>query len=245
MTRSPAADQDASEDFRVRAAARKREAMRQRLLDATLAACSAETIRNPALIDDVIRLAEVSRGTFYKYFDSMEEATRELGRVLMREMVDNVALVLQDIRSPAERVIAGPLLYLARAAQDAQWGAFVSGIDHLAEGPHERLIQHAIARDLLEAREQQVLSFPSLELAMDLLVGAARQAVQRIVREGRGDADRILEYVVMVMLALGMTRARARRAVQAIWAHLQQSHPQSLPWLTALLQAQPQAFTAA
>lgn len=209
------------EDFRVRTAREKREKMRRRLLDATLHVCSRETYRKPAMIDDVLAAAEVSRGTFYNYFTSLEEAIDELGRELMLEMVANVAEVLQRLPQPAQRAVAGPLMYLVRAAQDPQWGLFVLRFDHLSELNSKSLIRHAVARDLLVAQKAGVLNFPLLEPALDLLVGSCRQAVLRFVSGGRRDHDYIQSLLVMNMVALGMSKRSAQSAVKSTWEQLQ------------------------
>jgi len=221
-------------DFRVRAAKEKRERMRKRLLEATLAACSLETIRNPAMLEDVLKAADVSRGTFYKYFASLDEAIGELGHQLMREMIDTVALVLRGLTDPRERVVAGPLMYLARAAQNPQWGVFVSRIEHLDAGGRERFIEQAISHDLTEADREGVIAIPSLEAAIDLLVGASRQAVLRIIAGGRRDLGHILALITMSMMALGMTRRDAERSVSRTWKHIALRHAETMPWVAEL-----------
>jgi AcrR family transcriptional regulator len=73
------------EDHRVRVAGEKRERMRDHLLGAVLAVYPGKPGQGPAVIDDVIRVAKVSRGTFYKYYPSLEEAVAELGAKLAAE----------------------------------------------------------------------------------------------------------------------------------------------------------------
>ena len=75
------------EDHRVRVGRQKRERMRAHLLKSVFSVCSRETLRDPASIDDVVKDASVSRGTFYKYFDSLDEAISELGLQMADEMV--------------------------------------------------------------------------------------------------------------------------------------------------------------
>ena len=88
-TQSPVAERRASpprEDHRVRVAREKRERMKARILQSVLSVCSGVEASGPAVIDDVIRHAEVARGTFYKYYNSLDEAIAELGSVLADEM---------------------------------------------------------------------------------------------------------------------------------------------------------------
>ena len=74
------------EDHRLRSARRKRERMRAHLLDAVLVTYPGDEPGTPAVIDDVIRHANVSRGTFYKYFRSLGEAVEELAAQLADEL---------------------------------------------------------------------------------------------------------------------------------------------------------------
>jgi len=222
-----------SEDFRTRLARDKRARMRERLLAATLAVCSAETVRNPAVIDDVIKAADVSRGTFYKYFSSLDEAIAELGGSMMQALIQEVASVRRAMTDPSDRVIVGPLLSLAHAAQDTQWGAFVSSINHLGDDVNGRVFRDAVLGDLLAAQRDGVVNFSSVEAAADLLIGATQQAVRRIVKGGSMDSEGVLSFTVMLMLALGMPARKAHRAVHQTWEHLCERHLDALPWLQA------------
>lgn len=222
------------EDFRVRTAREKREKMRKRLLDATLEVCSLETARKPAMIDDVLEKAAVSRGTFYNYFNSLDEAIDELGRALMHDMIASVADLLYQLPSPASRAVAGPLMYLSRAAEDPKWGLFVLRFDHLADTVHEGSIRKAVARDLLSAQEDGVLNFPHLESALDMLVGSCRQAVLRFVSGGRRDSAYIQSLVVMNMVGLGMNKRSATSTVKSTWElletlNIRSSSPEKTP----------------
>src|SRR3546814_12397923 len=79
MTSTAPASVGPDPDFRIRVAADRRERMRARLLDAVLDLYQPGRGGAHLVIDDVIQAAGVSRGTFYKYFDSLEEAVDELG----------------------------------------------------------------------------------------------------------------------------------------------------------------------
>jgi len=79
--------QPAPANHRVRVGRERRQKTRAHLLCAVLQVCSNESARSPAVIDDVAGYADVSRGTFYKYFDSLDQAIAELGNQLAEEMM--------------------------------------------------------------------------------------------------------------------------------------------------------------
>ena len=75
------------QDHRVRVAEQKRERMRERLIDATqVAYLACEPGRHP-VVDDVIRIAAVSRGSFYKHFTAIDELFAEIGGRMAQEML--------------------------------------------------------------------------------------------------------------------------------------------------------------
>ena len=116
LARSKSLAQTSLPDFRVRVAAAKRDRMRARLITATQDAYLAADANRTPVIDDVIRQAGVSRGTFYKYFDSLDEVLAVIGRRAADEMLESFDALFASVPDPAVRVAAGPLMALARAA---------------------------------------------------------------------------------------------------------------------------------
>jgi AcrR family transcriptional regulator len=93
-------------DHRPRVAAERRERMRARLL-ASAMRLVAEKGPAATSIDDVISAAEVSRGTFYKYFPSPDALVRELAIAIANELIGMVEPVVLSYADPAERVSSG------------------------------------------------------------------------------------------------------------------------------------------
>ena len=210
-----------ADDFRVRVAAEKRERMRARLIAATLDAyLHAEPGRAP-VIDDVIRLADVSRGTFYKYFDSLDEVLAEIGGAMAADMLASYERLFAGVDA-AVSVAAGPLMAMARAAMEPRHGAFISRVDFVSllavEDPRALIVK----RSLIDGRDAGTLHFASVEAAMDLVIGTSREGARRILETRVLDGAYIREVAVMVMLALGLDRTHAESAVSQAWQHLQQ-----------------------
>ena len=90
-------------DHRHRVAAERRERMRARLL-ASAMRLVAEKGPAATSIDDVISAAEVSRGTFYKYFPSPDALVRELAIEIANELIGMAEPVVRSYDDPAERV---------------------------------------------------------------------------------------------------------------------------------------------
>lgn len=224
----PAADL-ASADFRVRAAAEKRLRMRERLIAATLEAYLDAAPGWHPVIDDVIRAADVSRGTFYKYFDALDEVLAEIGQRMADEMLSSFEALYADVADGAVRSAAGPLMAMARAAMEPRHAAFIARVDFIdffaGEDPRRLIVQ----RCLSEGRAQGRLSFSSLDAAVDLVIGVSVEGARRVLKTPTLGAACIHETAVMVMLGLGLPRVGAEQAVAQAWQHLQKQAA-SLHW---------------
>lgn len=210
------------ENFRVRVAAEKRERMRARLITATMDAFLDAAPGRQPVIDDVIRVAGVSRGTFYKYFDSLDELLAEIGRNMADEMISGFDRLFADVDDAAVRTAAGPLMALARAAMEPRHGAFVSRVDFIeflaGEDPRSLIVK----RCLVDGRDQGTLKFQSLDAAIDLVVGTSVEGVRRMLKTRKLDNAYMREVATLVMMGLGLPPRSARRAVAGAWQHLQQ-----------------------
>lgn len=94
------------QDHRPRVAADRRERMRLRLLS-TAVRIGAEKGPSAISIDDIVVGAEVSRGSFYKYFPTTEALLQEVATQIANELVRMAEPMVQGIEDPAERVASG------------------------------------------------------------------------------------------------------------------------------------------
>lgn len=216
-------------DFRVRVAAEKRERMRERLIAATMEAYLDAAPGLHPVIDDVIRVAQVSRGTFYKYFDSLEQVQAEIGARMADEMLSSFDRLFADVADATVRSAAGPLMAMARAAMEPRHGIFITRVDFIeffsGEDPRSLIVR----RELVEGRAQGQLKFESLEAAIDLVIGVSLEGARRVLKTRTLDGATIRETTVLVMLGLGLNRKAAVRAVSLAWQHLNKNAA-SLHW---------------
>src|SRR3546814_6305988 len=119
------------EDFRIRVAADRRERMRARLLDAVLDLYQPGRGGAHLVIDDVIQTAGVSRGTFYKYFESLEEAVDELGERMAAGTIADFRRLFDNEPNAAARAVGGAAMAMVRAWHDPRWGGFTCRIDYV------------------------------------------------------------------------------------------------------------------
>jgi len=208
-------------DHRVRVAGQKRERMRERLIDAAMAAyLGCEAGRHP-VVDDVIRLAGVSRGSFYKHFDAVDEVFAVIGRRMAQEMLASYGRLAAPLPDGAARVAIGPLMALARAAMEPRHGAFIARVDFVDYLASDEPRTHLVALSLHSGREGGALHFDSIDAAVDLLIGTSLEGARRILRTRRLDTAYIRELTAMVLQGLGVAPAQAEVAVAQAWQRLE------------------------
>ena len=214
------------EDHRVRVARQKRERMRAHLLKSVMAVFHGEREGGAAVIDDVVRHADVARGTFYQYFPSLEDAVAECGSELAIEMTQGIYAIYDVLEEPVMRVSTGFQTFLLRSLIDHQWGAFLSHIGLLAG---DNLMIRHITQDIARGIETGDFFMPSPEIGVDLLVGAKIEAMRRII-SGRGDLGYVKAMTAMVLHAFGVTPSKAEKQVEKAFANLQEHGPAVLSW---------------
>ena len=92
------------QDHRVRVAASRREEMQNTLLFSALVLASNKSIHEID-VEDIIEHAEVSRGSFYKYFPSVQALVTGLAGQLARELAAEIDAMTQDIPDTACRLV--------------------------------------------------------------------------------------------------------------------------------------------
>ena len=217
----------AKEDHRVRVGREKRERMRSKLFHSVMVVCSGNPVKSPAVIDDVVRHADVARGTFYKYFDSLEQAIEQLALVLANEMTGAIGGVYEALEEPVLRTATGFQTFLLRGLMNKDWGRFFVHIGPLGEDGN--LIANAIRNDLRRGIDGGHYRIPSIDIATDLLMGAKIEAIRRIIG-GTVGLDYIHRMTEMVLVSFGVAQDKAAAAVRTAYDRLATYGPDQLDW---------------
>ncbi|AMM18543.1 transcriptional regulator (plasmid) [Burkholderia sp. PAMC 28687] len=183
-------------DHRVDVAEKKRLLMRTRLVDATMRVYGNSENATP-VIDDVISEAKVSRGTFYNYFNSLDEVLIVIGQDLSNQMTTEILPVYNVLTEPWQRFSVGFRLFLIRALLDRKWAGFVTRTSAWAE---DSLVAQFMSRDLEHGRTQGQFNFDDVEVAADFLKGASAHGIQAL-RTGVNQPGRYIDYSVRMALA--------------------------------------------
>jgi len=196
------------QDHRPRVAAERRERMRARLL-ASAMRLVAEKGPTATSIDDVISAAEVSRGTFYKYFPSPDALVRELAIEIANELIGMAEPVVLSYEDPAERVSSGIRL-VARLAIDHPLAAtFLVRLGWPdARGPN--MLLDFVKRDLSEGIRQGRFTRMPIALALNIVAGAVLGATHCMLEPGC-DGDFAEQSAAAALRGLGLDAESAER----------------------------------
>ena len=204
-------------NHRTRVAESKRAATRHKLLDAAMRVFSDHTGPAP-VIDDVIHEAQVSRGTFYNYFDSVDELLAAISQELSDQMTTGILPVYDVLQEPWQRISVGFRLFMVRAMLDRKWAGFVTRVD---AWQHNTLVAGYIESDLAEGKARGQFAFDRLDVATDFVMGASAYCIQTI-RQGVPEPNLYMDAQVrMALTCVGADRKVSEQGVAFSLAHLQ------------------------
>ncbi|WP_206244658.1 TetR/AcrR family transcriptional regulator [Novosphingobium terrae] len=218
---------NADEDHRVRVARQRRSRTRTRLLEAVLATCAARLNQDLPTVDDVIAEADVSRATFYKYFNSVEEAIRVYGHMLMEEMFRSLVTLFTPQDDELSRIVTAIQLFLMRSVIDPQWGAFLSRTAHLAR---ETILVDRIVDYVETARGKGVLNVQAPLPASSMIIGTVLEAVRHISRTNLRSRTYVDGITAMLLHGLGVEQAVAEDLIRSRTIYIRGLAPDRLSW---------------
>ena len=173
---------------------RRRAKMETKILGAALRVFG-EKGRDAPVIDDFIKAAGISRGTFYNYFKSTGDLLEATSNWLSEDVQSAIDDDVCHIGDPALRHCTAMRLWMRRAEIDAVWCAFVARVWFTDA--------KAASRDIRAALKAGRFRGVTLHSAEDLSLGTLRQAMLRLLRDCglRGYGD---EVVRGIMRGLGV-----------------------------------------
>jgi AcrR family transcriptional regulator len=188
----------------------KRLKTRAKILEAAFALLGSENGRS-ARIEDICEEADVSRGTFYNYFSSVDELFRALAFEISHSF--NTATRAVFTRAPAGALRSAMALryYLHKTRDDPAWGWAMVNLS--AGGPifGEETFRYATV-SIDEGLVTEQFRLDSLEIGRDIMMGSTLSAMITLLR-----SDQPQEYpermVAQIMRALGVSETLVDKCV--------------------------------
>ncbi|WP_077038010.1 TetR/AcrR family transcriptional regulator [Pelomonas sp. KK5] len=205
-----AQDETPPVDHRVAVAARKRALTRAKILEATTRVFATAGERTP-VIEDVVREAGVSRGSFYLHFQSLDEALQALAATQSDQMTTDILPVYDLLKEPWQRFSVGFRIFLKRAQQDPHWASFVTRSSIASE---TLLVSKYMRGDLKAGVANGQFRFDDLDVAVDFMMGASTAGIYALGRGVKDPEHYIDESVRIALTGLGCPKAQCERGVK-------------------------------
>lgn len=186
-------------DHRVRVGAQRRQAMQDRLLICGLKLAAEKSIHEIS-IDEIISLVGVSRGTFYKYFNSTQNLYSVLAIKIANEAVvffdslvpefsDAAQIVATRTRLALRFVVNNPLL--ARLLLQIEWPFKDPGM----------VVFKGFERDIRLGIKQRSFAQVPIDIATSLLIGGVLGAVDVMIKKtstnSKGYEDKVVFHILL------------------------------------------------
>lgn len=180
--------------------------MRIRLIEAAMIVFGERGVE-ASVIDDITSLAGVSRGTFYNYFQTNEEALRAVSIVVGNELMIAVAPHVESHDDPAERISTGVRLWLMLIQKHPALGRFLSraGLYVLEQ---DSRVREDLPRDLFLGIRSGRFTIEQLEIGFMIVAGTVLAAISQITQNGPlpDNGNSVAERI---LLALGVASEQA------------------------------------
>jgi TetR/AcrR family transcriptional regulator, ethionamide resistance regulator len=199
-------------DHRQRFAAERRQRMRARLMKSALQLMATQGPFNTS-IDDVIGHAEVSRGTFYKYFDAPSDLVLAVAKEVSNEVLRTIDPLVLTFDNPAERLSAGIRLMLRLVRSYPVLGGFIVRIGWPHVDHSEHLYHTYVARDIKLGMRSGKFERMHLDLALNIVAGSLVGAINSVSTSADAPNNYPDQMALCVLKALGVEREEARRIV--------------------------------
>ena len=158
------------QDHRVRVAATRREEMQNSLMFSALVLASDKSIYEID-VDDIIQHAEVSRGSFYKYFPSVQALIPALADQLAHELTAEIDAITHQIPSPATSLVISAKLTMRRLVKAKVLGSFLIQLPWPSQNPEVNIFKNLSSDIELGIKEGLFNKMPS-SIGCNLFVGS-------------------------------------------------------------------------
>lgn len=160
------------------------------------------------VVDDFVKAAGVSRGTFYNYFQTTRELLEATMAHLSDELIETIIPVVADEPNPVIRLATAARLFYRKARLDPVFRRFLGSVVGVGTLATQRAHD-----DLAEAIDQGLVKVPDIELAEAIALGVMVFAL-RTANVESGGPERAREVVRAILNALGVEPGLIEQAMR-------------------------------
>jgi AcrR family transcriptional regulator len=160
------------------------------------------------VIDDFVKAAGVSRGTFYNYFQTTRELLDAIVEMLSNDVIETIVPAVKGMNDPVMRLATAARLYYRKATHDEMFRAFLGSVSSVGALAIER-----VREDLQEAMDAGLVKTQDIELAQAIAVGVMVFALKTTAAKS-GSEEHGAAVVGAILAGLGVAPARIQRALR-------------------------------
>jgi len=198
---------DKVKDHRVRVAAIRREEMQDRLLISAIAIASKKSIHE-INIDEIIEHAEVSRGTFYKYFNTVPQLFTVLAKKISTEFIIAFNSAIPDIPDAAMRVAVSTRIAIRLMVDTPLLGKLLLQMQWPPHPSLEIIAFNGVERDIKLGISQGCFNKMPPTMGVSLVIGSMVGGVGAMLQKppAKGYEDQVTYHI---LLGLGVSAKSA------------------------------------
>jgi len=199
-------------DYRVRVAALRREEMQLHLLFSGLTLASTNSIYELE-VEDVIKQAEVSRGSFYNYFPSLPALYEGLAKQLMQEFSGLIDDSMPNDLDTATRLASTMRMLMRLVVDYPMLGKFLTQIQWPNQNPDTEIFQNIIG-DIQLGIKEGCFNNMSASIGANIAIGSLIGGIHTMLlkRPAKGFEDQVTNQV---LIGLGIDAKIASKISQA------------------------------
>lgn len=185
------------QDHRVRVAASRREEMQNTLIFSVLALSFEKSIHEID-VDDVIQHAQVSRGSFYKYFPSVQASVLALASQLAHEITTEIEAITHQIPDTATRLVVTTKLTMRFLVKVPLVGEFLIQLPWPSQNPDTNVFKH-ISADVERGIKEGIFTKMPASIGCNLLVGSVIGGIHTMLGKSASTSyeNKVLYQVLM------------------------------------------------
>jgi AcrR family transcriptional regulator len=200
------------QDHRIRVAATRREEMRNSLMFSALVLASNKSIHEID-VDDIIQHAEVSRGSFYKYFPSVQALVPALASQLAHELTAEIDAITHQIPSTATRLVISAKLTMRRLVKAKVLGNFLIQLPWPSQNPEVNVFKN-LSSDIELGIKEGLFSKMPASIGCNLFVGSLIGGIHVMLRKS-SSASYESKVLYQALIGLGLTSTTADELLKA------------------------------
>lgn len=157
-------------------------------------------------VDELIKVARISKQSFYNHFPDKDALARELLRSARAELDGLVAVANAEETDPAVRVATGVAIYAMQALKKPHQGQLVGQLMMFDTSPDSETNSQVVA-DVTAGLTQGRLAVFTRETGVGFILGVGDALVQRVLANPDPEITAVncQQYVTLILRAFGIS----------------------------------------